>query len=134
MTNLLLLQMLKENPKVFFVDIGGSYKKLSENLGGQYVELGVNDNLAINPFDLLQNETEHMSQKIKFLLRLVELMTKEEGSEQLPKLARSEIEAAIQKTYELNKTPQLSDLKNILLKHSSPEIQNLWENFKLLVW
>ena len=36
MTNILLLQMLKENPKVFFVDIGGSYKKLCENLSGQY--------------------------------------------------------------------------------------------------
>ena len=68
MTNILLMQMLKENPKVFFVDIGGSYKKLSENLGGQYVELGVNDLLSVNPFDLGINEKTPSSQKVKFLL------------------------------------------------------------------
>ena len=74
MTNILLMQMLKENPKVFFVDIGGSYKKLSENLGGQYVELGVNDLLSVNPFDLGINEKNPSSQKVKFLLGLVELV------------------------------------------------------------
>lgn len=124
MTNLLLLQMLKENPKVFFVDIGGSYKKLSENLGGQYVEFGVNESLSINPFDLPVEIREPSSHKIKFLLGLIELMTKEEGSERLPKLARSEMELAIQKTYQENKTPQLTHLKEILLKHSNPDIQN----------
>lgn len=123
MTNILLLQMLKENPKVFFVDIGGSYKKLSENLGGQYVELGVNDTLSVNPFDLAHGETSPSSHKVKFLLGLIELMTKEEGSERLPKLARAEIEAAIEATYVKHKKPSLSDLKAILLTHPSPEIQ-----------
>lgn len=123
MTNILLLQMLKENPKVFFVDIGGSYKKLSENLGGQYVELGVNDSLSVNPFDLAPGETTPSSQKIKFLLGLVELMTKEESSDRLPKLARAEIEAAIQKTYEVVSSPKLSDLKDILSQHQNLEIQ-----------
>ena len=120
MTNILLLQMLKENPKVFFVDIGGSYKKLCENLGGQYVELGVNDALSVNPFDLLPGETTPSSHKVKFLLGLVELMTKEEGADRLPRLARAEIEAAIQKTYQTAKVPKLSDLKEILLTHPSP--------------
>lgn len=42
MTNILLMQMLKENPKVFIVDIGGSYKKICENFDGRYlVQLGV---------------------------------------------------------------------------------------------
>ena len=124
MTNILLMQMLKENPKVFFVDIGGSYKKLSENLGGQYVELGVNDLLSVNPFDLGINEKTPSSQKVKFLLGLVELMTKEEGSDRLPKLARSEIETAIQKVYQVCSHPKLSDLKSILEKHSDLDIKN----------
>lgn len=123
MTNILLMQMLKENPKVFFVDIGGSYKKLSENLNGQYVELGVNDNLSVNPFDLIPGENAPSSQKVKFLLGLVELMTKEEGSERLPKLARAEIEEAIQETYRKSKTPRLSDLKLILENHPDTEIR-----------
>ena len=107
MTNLLLLQMLKENPKVFFIDIGGSYKKLTENLSGQYVELGVQNHLSINPFDLLANETKPTSQKIKFLVGLVELMTKEEGAERIPKLARAEIEEAIQEVYRSSENPKI---------------------------
>ncbi len=124
MTNLLLLQMLKDNPKVFFVDIGGSYKKLSENLNGQYVEFGVNDNLSVNPFDLPHDQTEPSSQKIKFLLGLVELMTKEDGADRLPKLARSEIELAIQRVYKENLNPKLSHLQSLLLSHQSADIQN----------
>lgn len=123
MTNLLLLQMLKENPKVFFIDIGGSYKKLTENLSGQYVELGINDNLSVNPFDLTPGDTAPSSQKIKFLVGLVELMTKEEGVERIPKLARAEIEEAIQEVYRRTKNPKLSDLREFLLKHEDKEIQ-----------
>lgn len=123
MTNILLLQMLKENPKVFFVDIGGSYRKLSENLSGQYVELGVNDSLSINPFDLAPEETTPSSHKVKFLLGLIELMTKEEGVARLPKLARAEIEEAIQQVYQLHQQPKLSDLRELLLKHHEKDVQ-----------
>lgn len=123
MTNMLLMQMIKENGKIFFIDIGGSYKKLTENLLGQYVELGVNDFLSVNPFDLGPNEAKPSSQKIKFIVGLVELMTKEEGSERIPKLARAEIENAIQQVYELHKSPRLSNLQELLLKHPEKEIQ-----------
>jgi conjugal transfer ATP-binding protein TraC len=124
LTNILLLQMLKEDPKVFFIDIGGSYKKLTENLTGQYVELGVNDSLSVNPFDLAPGEAKPSSHKIKFIVGLVELMTKEDGDARIPKLARAEIEAAIQKVYEASATPRLSDLRELLLQHPESEIKN----------
>ena len=123
MTNLLLLQMLKENPKVFFIDIGGSYRKLTENLSGQYVELGVNDQLSVNPFDLAPGESKPSSHKIKFIVGLVELMTKEEGSARIPKLARAEIEEAVQRVYEESKNPRMSDLRELLLKNPDTDIQ-----------
>ncbi len=123
LTNILLLQMLKENPKVFFIDIGGSYKKLTENLSGQYVELGVNDTLSINPFDLMSGEKEPSSQKIKFLVGLIELMTKEDESARIPKLARAEIEKAVQQVYQKKEKPKLSDLQELLLNHPEREIK-----------
>ncbi len=123
MTNLLLLQMLKENPKVFFIDIGGSYRKLTENLSGQYVELGVSDQLSVNPFDLAPGEVKPSAQKIKFILGLVELMTKEDGKDRIPKLARAEIEEAIQNVFQISKNPRLSDLRELLLKNPEKEIQ-----------
>lgn len=125
MTNILLMQMLKENPKVFIVDIGGSYKKICENFDGQYVQLGVDTQLSINPFDLAAEETKPSSQKIKFILSLVEIMTKENEKIQLGKLEKAEIESAIEKVYETSKSPRISDLREILLGHYEPQIQRI---------
>lgn len=122
LTNVLLLQMLKENPRVFFVDIGGSYKKLCENLSGQYVNLSLTEGIAINPFDLAPGETVPSSQKIKFLLGLIELMTKEDEQERLPRLERSEIEEAIQRLYDKSPSPRLSELRDALLAHPDASI------------
>lgn len=125
MTNILMMQMLKENPKVFIVDIGGSYKKICENFDGQYIQLGVDTSLSINPFDLPKGETTPSSQKIKFILSLVEIMTKENEQLQLGKLEKAEIESAIEKVYQSSTTPRLSELRKILLAHSDPTIQKI---------
>lgn len=122
--NLLIMNMLKESPKTIFIDIGGSYRKLCENLSGQYIDLGISDGLSINPFDLAAGEKSPSSHKIKFLVGLVELMTKEDGSERLPKLARAEIEQAIQLLYQEVEQPRLSHLRGMLLQHPEKEIQN----------
>lgn len=125
MTNILLMQTLKENPKVFIVDIGGSYKKICENLGGQYIPMGVDNQMSMNPFDLGANEVKPSSQKIKFILGLIEIMAKEDEKLQLGKLERSEIESAIEKVYEISKWPHLSDLRELLLKHPEVTIQRI---------
>lgn len=122
LTNILMMQMLKENPKVFVVDIGGSYKKICENFEGQYIPLGVESNFSINPFDLAVGETTPSNQKIKFILSLVEIMTKEETEPRLGKLERAEIENAIQRVYEITKLPKLSDLRKLLLDHPDSQI------------
>ena len=123
MTNLCLLQMLKENPRIFIVDIGGSYKKLCENLSGQYIPFHLNTGISLNPFDLNSEEKLPSSQKIKFLVGLVEMMTKEDETSHIGKLERAEIEEAIQKVYETVRSPRLSDLKDMLLSHSETQIR-----------
>jgi conjugal transfer ATP-binding protein TraC len=123
MTNLLLLQMLKENPKVYFVDIGGSYKKICDHLSGQYVPLGVGGGLAFNPFDLVEGEAHPSPQKIKFLVGLIELMTKDDEAAHLPKLERAEIEEAIARVYDTSRSPRLSHLRDRLLAHPEAEIR-----------
>ncbi len=125
MTNILMMQMMKENPKIFIVDIGGSYKKICENFDGQYVQLGVDTDLSINPFDLTPGESRPTSQKIKFILSLVEIMTKENEKLQLGKLEKSEIESAIEKVYDLSSNPKLSDLREILIQHEDQNIQRI---------
>lgn len=125
MTNILMMQMLKENPKIFIVDIGGSYKKICENFNGQYIQLGVDTDLSMNPFDLAAGEVKPSSQKVKFILSLVEIMTKENEKLHLGKLEKSEIESAIEKVYDISKAPRLSDLRNLLLDHEDLTIQKI---------
>jgi len=125
LTNLLLLQMLNDSPKVFIVDIGGSYKKLCDNLGGQYVPLGVDVVQSLNPFDLLDGEVLPSNSKIKFLVGLIEMMTKEDKDLSLNRLQRVEIEEAIQKVYDKEKAPTLAHLREILLSHNDSEIKRI---------
>jgi conjugal transfer ATP-binding protein TraC len=125
LANILLLQMLKENPKIYILDIGGSYKKLTENLSGQYVPLALNTDLALNPFDLAEEETKPSSQKLKFLVSLVEMMTKEDDQATLGRLERTELENAITRLYESSKPPSMSALREELLAHSDAEIKRL---------
>lgn len=121
LTNLLLLQMLKDSPKIYIVDIGGSYRKLCEQLGGQYIPLGVGNGLSLNPFDLSSDEAAPSAQKIKFLVGLVELMTKEEDEARLPKLERAEIEETIFRVYEKSNHARISMLRDEL--SNDPEIE-----------
>ena len=126
--NSLISQMLKEKPKVFILDVGASYRRTCENLGGQYIELGIKSDLAINPFSLEgldRSDSEGMDQKIKFLVALVELMTKENGRPGLGRLERAELERLIKEVLETESQPQLRHLKARLLQHSELDIKRL---------
>lgn len=126
--NSLISQMMKEKPKVFILDIGASYRRMCENLDGQYIELGIKSNLSINPFDLSDDEkmdAERVDQKIKFLVTVVELMTKEPGKLALGKLEKAELEKLIKLVLSNESSPQLSHLMNLLLAHEEIEIRRL---------
>lgn len=126
--NSLISQMLKESPKVFILDIGASYRRVCDNLNGQYIELGIKSDIAINPFalnGLSLSDTEGMDQKIKFLVALVELMTKESGKPGLGKLEKAEIEKSVKEVLENESNARLSHLKARLDRHSDPEMKRL---------
>lgn len=126
--NLLISQMLKESPKVFIIDVGGSYRRICENLDGQYIELGINSHVSINPFSLdglKSDDFEIIDQKIKFLVAVVEKMTMELGQSGLGKLEKSEIEKAIREVLSSEKEATLSHLMQRLLGHTDKEIQRL---------
>jgi type-IV secretion system protein TraC len=120
LTNLLLNQMSKENPKVFIIDIGASYQKMTNTLGGQYIPLGMQSGFSINPFDLTGVDSENLDLKIKLLVNLVELMTKEDNEKSLGKLERAELEKEISAVYKSETNPRLSHLQSKLLKHQDP--------------
>ena len=124
-TNVLITHLMKEDPKVFILDIGGSYKKTTENFGGQYIPIGADSKISINPFDLSNQSIDAIDQKIKFLTSLVELMTKEDDEKGIRKLERSEIETIIKTILRDKPEPRLSDLKDLLLTHEDPALRKM---------
>ena len=124
-TNLMIAQLMKEDPRVFIIDIGGSYKKICENLSGQYIPIGTDSNLKLNPFDLSEQTIEAIDQKIKFMTSLTEIMTKEDESTGIGKLERSEIEHTIKQILAEETEPRLTHLRERLLKNSEPALQKM---------
>ncbi len=127
LTNVLLAQNLKMKPKIFILDIGGSYKRLCETLGGQYIRLGINSGLSINPLDtdgMDTNDHEALDQKIKLVSSLVEIMSKE-NDKSLGRLEKAEIEKSVQNLIKNGSQSHLSDLREVLINHSEPEIRRV---------
>jgi conjugal transfer ATP-binding protein TraC len=121
---LLIGQMLAQNPRVFILDIGASYQKTCEFLEGQYINFSATSGLTINPFDI-GAAREPSDEKIKFLVALIEIMTKEDGDRRLGRLERAEIEQAIQDLYKREIKPRLSLLQNLLLSSETPEVARI---------
>lgn len=118
LNNCILLQELARGLRVFIIDIGGSYKKLTKALGGQYLEINLSDQYRINPFDLANPAEEPSNQKIKSLLACIESMVSEDDKAKLPKLDRALLERAIIELYKSRRAegevPTLSDLARCL--------------------
>ena len=120
LNNCILAQELARGLRVFIIDIGGSYKKLTEALGGQYLEMDLSDQYRLNPFDIPDPSQEPSNQKIKSLLAVIESMIAEDERSKLSKLDRVLLEKTVIELYEekrrLNKVPVLSELSDRLAK------------------
>lgn len=118
LNNAILLQEMARNLRVYIIDIGGSYRKLTEALGGQYLEVNLSDKYRLNPFDLPNPKEEPSNQKLKSLLAVVESMVSEDEKSKLPKLDRALLEKAIIELYRSRRAkgevPTLSDLARYL--------------------
>jgi type IV secretory pathway VirB4 component len=122
--NCILLQYLTQNPRLYIIDIGGSYRKLCELMKGEYIDVAPPTDggashafQAINPFQLPPNTTEPSPRKIKFLLALMETLLTDEEGDKLGKLDKSLLEEAITKTYQRcfpKRMPRLSDFVEVL--------------------
>jgi len=130
LNNLVLLQSLTQKPLVYIIDIGGSYRKLCEFMGGQYIEVsppvGNEIGSSINPFTLPIGVTTPSPQKIKFLLSLLETMLSEDENDKLPKLSKSLLEEVIIQTYERCKgeAPTLTKFVEALRESGEVELKN----------
>jgi type-IV secretion system protein TraC len=118
LNNAILCQEFARGIRVFIIDIGGSYKKLTEALGGQYLEVNLSDQYRLNPFAIPNPKEEPSNQKIKSLLAIIESMVSEDERAKLPKLDRALLERALIELYKSRRAkgevPTLSDLMRYL--------------------
>lgn len=126
--NFLLLQQMARGVKVFVIDIGGSYKKITELMKGQYFEIKLSDEYAINPFHISDVQGGASSEKVKALTSIIEQMVSEESAK-LTKFEKVLIEKAINEAYEnaksKNISPTLSDFEKICKASDEPELQKI---------
>ena len=112
--NFLMLQQIARGVKVYIIDIGGSYKKMCELLGGQYFEINLSDNYSINPFELKDPTILPSGEKIKGLVSIIEQMVVDYG-EKLNRFDRVQIEETLTQVFEkvrmekAPRSPQISD-------------------------
>ncbi|MDZ4660413.1 MAG: ATP-binding protein [Pseudomonadota bacterium] len=118
LNNCILLQELARGLRVFIIDIGGSYQKLTESLDGQYLEINLTDNYKLNPFHLTNPQEEPSNQKLKSILAIIECMVAENDKVKLAKLDRALLERAVIELYRSRRPkgeiPTLTDLAKYL--------------------
>lgn len=133
LNNCILVQELARGLRVFIIDIGGSYKKLTESLGGQYLEMDLSDQYRINPFDISDPSLEPSNQKLKSLLAVIESMIAEDEKAKLLKLDRVLLEKAIIELYtEKRKTHSVPVMSDLLDKLSKSKESSMVDISKIL--
>lgn len=129
LNNCILMQELARGLRVFIIDIGGSYKKLTESLGGQYIEMNLSDQYRLNPFDIPDPNHEPSNQKLKSLLAIIESMVVENDNSTLTKLDRVLLEKSIIELYDkkrkTHEIPTLSELTEKLAKSREDSLVNI---------
>lgn len=127
--NAVLIQQLARPMRTFVIDVGRSYKKLTEALGGQYLEVDLSDQYRLNPFDIPDPTQEPSNQKIKSLLAVIESMVGEDEKTKLPKLTRALLEKSLIELYKAKREsggiPTLSDLAKRLASSDEESLRTI---------
>ncbi|MCM0606269.1 MAG: hypothetical protein KA715_09275 [Xanthomonadaceae bacterium] len=113
----------KDRPSAFVIDVGNSFKRTIDYLGGASIDLSPNGGTRINPFDLPKNGTHPDPEKIKFLTALLEEITGDQGT--LGKLEKALLETEILTFYESNVPKRLSQFREHLESSQHSEMKRL---------
>ena len=111
--NFLLAQARKYDPRVCILDMGGSYRHLTELVGGAYLELQIEDRgipCRLNPFRALEPTPDNL----QFLESFVRMLLEVEGKT-CDVRERGEVRSQVQALYELEPEARtLSSLRGLL--------------------
>ena len=137
MAQLLLLMLGRMGTQISILERGDSYRPLVELMGGRVIEVNLDGNETLNPWDLPQGEKAPSKEKIAFLKNLTRHMIGDApGSD--TKLVDNVISDAIGRTYKrvglryANPVPTFSDLRDELAQWQDEEkMQRVIDEAKL---
>ena len=137
MAQLLLLMLGRIGTQISILERGDSYRPLVELMGGRVIEVNLDGNETLNPWDLPQGEKAPSKEKIAFLKNLTRHMIGDApGSD--TKLVDNVISDAIGRTYKrvglryANPVPTFSDLRDELAQWQDEEkMQRVIDEAKL---
>jgi hypothetical protein len=126
MTQLFLLMMARANPQISIIERGDSYQPLVELMGGRVIDVNLDGNETLNPWDLPAGETTPNKEKIAFLKNLTRHMIGDSpGSDS--SLLDNLLSDAIARTYKRcairysNPIPAFNDLREELAQWRDEE-------------
>ena len=116
-------------PRIVWIDNGASSQRLIEVLDGEFLDLNLQSGMRLNMFDLQEGETTPSPARLRTLLAVLEMILKDDDKQALDKHSKALLEEQLHKVYaEANgKTPTLSDLKNLLDKHTDEQMRKFSE-------
>ena len=126
MAQLLLLMLARSNAQISILERGDSYKPLVDLMGGRVIEVSLDGNETINPFDLSPGEKAPSKEKIAFLKNLTQHMIGASPNSDMT-LVESVLSDAIVSTYKrcsmryANPIPTFSDLRDELAQWRDEE-------------
>jgi hypothetical protein len=119
MAQLLLLMLARSNAQISILERGDSYQPLVDLMGGRVIEVNLDGNETINPFDLSPGEKAPSKEKIAFLKNLTQHMIGASPNSDTT-LVENVVSDAIVSTYKrcsmryANPIPTFSDLRDEL--------------------
>ena len=126
MAQLLLLMLARTGTQISILERGDSYRPLVELMGGRVIDVNLDGNETLNPWDLPQGEKTPSKEKIAFLKNLTRHMIGDApGSDNT--LVDNIISEAIARTYRrvglryANPVPTFSDLRDELAQWQDEE-------------
>lgn len=128
--NFFMLQQLGRGVKLFIIDVGGSYRKLTDLMEGQYFEVNLSQDYALNPFQLQDPMQVVSGERIKSLVNIIEQMIVDEG-EKLNRFDRVLIEEGLAKVFEdvrlktPCRSPQVSDFAKYCEKSKDESLKRV---------
>jgi hypothetical protein len=126
MAQLFLLMMARANPQISIIERGDSYRPLVELMGGRVIDVSLDCNETLNPWDLPPGESTPSKEKIAFLKNLARHMIGDSpGSDN--SLVDNLLSDAIGRTYKRcairysNPIPTFNDLREELAQWRDEE-------------